>query len=241
MAKSLNQCATYIKNLSFLAKRNWLEYAASSKITLRLKEAFAPVTTAFAKNLESLRKTQKIIKKYGEKIAQKTYRLIQKNPKIVDVEKGIVSSIKKTAKELSKEKGAVGRVTEKVTKDIGKSKKISRPSALRSKSKIRLLRSSSDKLPNQGLVSAEKIPGAPLVDAGKQGKHIVGHNNCNPEKSLWPAGENGVELTQEAWVKGKLTRKSDKTVKKYTKGDLKIKVHIDENGYIHGYPDYPQK
>ncbi len=42
-------------------------------------------------------------------------------------------------------------------------------------------------------------------------------------------------------MKGKLTENPDKVVKIYTKGDLDIKVHIDKKGYIHGYPDYPQK
>ena len=105
VGSSASQITTHIKNLSFLAKRNWLEYCASSKISLGLKEPFVLVPAAFAKNLESLRKTQKIIKKYGEKISQKAYGLIQKNPEIVDAEKGLVSSIKKTAKGLSKEKG----------------------------------------------------------------------------------------------------------------------------------------
>ncbi|MFC1894385.1 polymorphic toxin type 50 domain-containing protein [Candidatus Dependentiae bacterium] len=94
-------------------------------------------------------------------------------------------------------------------------------------------------MPNQGLVTAGKIPDAPPVDAGKQGKHIPGHNNCNPKKSLWPAGENGIELTQEAWMNGEPTKKI--TVKTYTKNNLDIKVHIDKQGCIHGYPNYPLK
>ena len=42
-------------------------------------------------------------------------------------------------------------------------------------------------LPHQGLVS--EIPGAPPVDAGKQGKHVPGNNNYNPKKSQWTKGE----------------------------------------------------
>ncbi|MFC1894383.1 polymorphic toxin type 50 domain-containing protein [Candidatus Dependentiae bacterium] len=93
-------------------------------------------------------------------------------------------------------------------------------------------------MPNQGIVDSGQVPGAPPVDAGKQGKHIPGHNNFNPKKSLWPTNENGVKLTQEGWLKGKPT--GNPTVKTYTKGNLKIKVHIDEKGYIHGYPNYSQ-
>lgn len=87
-------------------------------------------------------------------------------------------------------------------------------------------------LPNQGLVS--EIPGAPPVDAGKQGKHVPGHNNYNPKKSQWPKGKNGVKETQEAWLKGKATRNPD--IRTYTKDGIKIKVHIDKKGNLHGYP-----
>ncbi len=111
----------------------------------------------------------------------------------------------------------------------------------KNKDKVKQLQSDDDKLPNQGLVDSGKVLDAPPVDAGKQGKHVPGHNNCNPGKSQWPEGENGVELTQEAWMKGEETDKYDKTVRKYTKGDLEIKVHIDKKYKIHGYPNYPKK
>ncbi|MFC1894446.1 hypothetical protein ACFLYH_00685 [Candidatus Dependentiae bacterium] len=38
-----------------------------------------------------------------------------------------------------------------------------------------------------------------------------------------------------------MTKKLDKSVKTYTKGNLDIKVHMDEKEFIHGYPYYPQK
>ena len=94
-------------------------------------------------------------------------------------------------------------------------------------------------LPNQGEISVD--PTAPPVDAGKQGKHVPGHSNFDPDKSSWPEGKNGVEQTQEAWGNGVQDPKvpngnvrigiaSDGTV---------VRVHIDGKGLIHGYPLYP--
>ncbi|WP_198318515.1 phosphoserine aminotransferase [Aeribacillus pallidus] len=98
------------------------------------------------------------------------------------------------------------------------------------------------KLPSQGTVDAG-VPGAPKVDAGKQGKHVLGHPNSMPgKKTQWPEGEDGVKLTQEAWVKGTVV-KPDGSVKIYdfhkpigVNGETRVKVHMDKKGNIHGYP-----
>ncbi|WP_305026120.1 hypothetical protein [Paenibacillus lacisoli] len=51
----------------------------------------------------------------------------------------------------------------------------------------------------------------------------------------WPDGQNGVELTQQAWMSGTVV-KPDGTVKIWDNGTMRIKVHIDGKGNIHGYP-----
>lgn len=94
-------------------------------------------------------------------------------------------------------------------------------------------------LPNQGEVS--EIPDAPPVDAGKQGKHVPGHNNNNPNKTQWNQGETGVKETQEAWkngVKAPNNRQGTIKIGKASDGRL-IKVHQDSSGRIHGYPIFP--
>ncbi len=89
-------------------------------------------------------------------------------------------------------------------------------------------------LPNQGTVS--EIPDAPPVDAGKQGKHVKGHNNSNPQKTQWEEGESGVRETQEAWQNG-ASVKPDGSVRVGTASDgRRIRVHMDNSGNIHGYP-----
>ena len=164
----------------------------------------------------------KLATEYGTDGAAKIFKIIEQHPEILKQEgKNIVQVVQEVAEQSH------------LRPNPGYEPKA--PRGVR----MRQIKLGSDKLPNQGFVSAEKIPGAPLVDAGKQGKHIFGHNNCNPKKSLWPAGENGVELTQEAWMKGRVT--GNPIVRKYTKNGLEIKVHMDEKGYIHGYPDYLQK
>ena len=90
-----------------------------------------------------------------------------------------------------------------------------------------------DKLPSQGKVSV--VDGAPFVDAGKQGKHVPGHPNYVSGKSTWQDGQNGVQLTQQAWLNGTVV-KPDGSVKIWDNGTMKIKVHIDSKGNIHGYP-----
>jgi len=93
-----------------------------------------------------------------------------------------------------------------------------------------------DKLPNQGNVDGG-VEGAPPVDAGKQGKHVPGHNNEAKGKSKWNVGETGVRETQEAWVNGKATNKKDGSVRTGQSSDGRnIKVHQDRKGRIHGYP-----
>jgi len=79
------------------------------------------------------------------------------------------------------------------------------------------------------------VPGAPKVDAGKQGKHVLGHPDSMPgKKTQWPEGEDGVKLTQEAWVKGTVV-KPDGSVKIYdfhkpigVNGETRVKVHMDK-------------
>jgi len=82
--------------------------------------------------------------------------------------------------------------------------------------------------------------GAPLVDAGKQGKHVPGHPNDNPSKSQWSEGSTGVKETQEAWEKGtKLpdgTKVWDSGEKIGKNGETGVRVHVDNKGTIHGYP-----
>lgn len=99
------------------------------------------------------------------------------------------------------------------------------------------------KLPNQGKVTDEEHADSPHVDAGKQGKHVPGHNNSDSSKSQWPKGKNGVKETQEAWEKGK-TIKPDGTVREYDfkravgpNKETKVRVHKStSDGLIHGYP-----
>lgn len=96
------------------------------------------------------------------------------------------------------------------------------------------------KLPNQGEVS--EIPDAPPVDAGKQGKHIPGHNNNDPTKSQWLEGETGVKQTQEGWKNGNPDPKvSDGSVRIGQSEGKDVRVHIDKKGRIHGYPLEPFK
>lgn len=91
-------------------------------------------------------------------------------------------------------------------------------------------------LPQQGLVTGD--PSAPPVDAGKQGKHVPGHNNHDKSKSSWPEGQNGVQQTQEAWKNGTPDpKKPDGSVRIGTASDgTRVRVHIDKNNAIHGYP-----
>ena len=95
-------------------------------------------------------------------------------------------------------------------------------------------------LPQQGLVEGD--PEAPPVNAGKQGKHVPGHNNHDPERSSWPEGQNGVSQTQEAWKNGVPDPKvpSGKVrIGKANDGTI-VRVHIDDKNTIHGYPFYPK-
>ena len=39
----------------------------------------------------------------------------------------------------------------------------------------------NDPLPNQGNVTS--VPDTPPVESGKQGKHVIGHNNYDPSKT----------------------------------------------------------
>lgn len=91
-------------------------------------------------------------------------------------------------------------------------------------------------LPPQGSVSED--PEAPPVDAGKQGKHVPGHNNHDPNKSSWPKGKNGVRQTQEAWQNGTPDpKKPDGSVRIGTASDgTVVRVHRSTKGLIHGYP-----
>ncbi|PAF52901.1 hypothetical protein BKH42_08885 [Helicobacter sp. 13S00482-2] len=54
--------------------------------------------------------------------------------------------------------------------------------------------------------------------------------------SMWPEGDDGVNVTQEAWVKGEFFNK-EQTIKIYKHPQYGyIKVFMGEEGYIHGYP-----
>ena len=91
-------------------------------------------------------------------------------------------------------------------------------------------------LPQQGEVS--EIPGAPPVDAGKQGKHVSGHKNNDPNKSQWKLGENGVKQTQEAW-KNSRPHPKNPNIRFGTSNDGRtIKIHVGKKA-IHGYPIFP--
>lgn len=94
-------------------------------------------------------------------------------------------------------------------------------------------------LPNQGVIRGD-VEGAPGVDAGKQGKHVIGHNNYNSKKSTWVEGSNGVTETQEAWIKGTPAKNGTRVYETGkvvgTQGETGVRVHMDGNGYIHGYP-----
>ncbi len=63
-------------------------------------------------------------------------------------------------------------------------------------------------------------------------KYIQEH--CLQMKSFWSEGENGVALTQEAWVNGKSA--GNPKIRTYEKEGMKIKVYMGEKGSIHGYP-----
>lgn len=80
--------------------------------------------------------------------------------------------------------------------------------------------SNESSLPNQGPVS--EIPDAPDVDAGKQGKHVPGHSNNNPDKSQWNQGENGVQQTQEAWNNGQIVKPDGSSYKDKEGPGIKI-------------------
>ena len=84
-------------------------------------------------------------------------------------------------------------------------------------------------------------PDAPPVDAGKQGKHVVGHNNDkDPNKSKWRPGETGVRETQQAWKNGTPKPGKGETVRIGHSSDGRtIEVHMDRKGAIHGYPIFP--
>lgn len=99
-----------------------------------------------------------------------------------------------------------------------------------------IMHSAEETLPQQGLVEGD--PEAPPVDAGKQGKHVPGHNNYDEGKSAWPEGQNGVQQTQEAWQNGVPDpKKPDGSVRIGIASDGTIvRVHMDGRHAIHGYP-----
>ena len=102
-----------------------------------------------------------------------------------------------------------------------------------------------EELPNQGKVSDDDYLDGPAVDAGKQGKHVQGHNNELEGRSKWHEGENGVKETQEAWEKGTTVKDTDdEEVRTYdfgrkvgANGQTRVKVHLRKaDNTIHGYP-----
>lgn len=101
-------------------------------------------------------------------------------------------------------------------------------------------------LPAQGPVTGN-VEGAPPVDAGQQGKHVPGHPNSMPgEKTQWPEGETGVDLTQEAWTKGRQTPNPNVRVWDSGRvvgpnGETGVNVKYNPStGLIHGYPVFPK-
>lgn len=102
-------------------------------------------------------------------------------------------------------------------------------------------------LPNQGKVIGN-IEGAPPVHAGKQGKHVIGHPSNKHSlseggnKSTWPEGETGVDLTQEGWLKGE-PKANNPNVRVWdtgrvigSNGETKVNVkYAPGKGTIHGY------
>jgi hypothetical protein len=87
-----------------------------------------------------------------------------------------------------------------------------------------------------------KVNGAPPVDAGKQGKHVLGHPNHGPSKSRWRSGVDHVYETQNAWQKGQPVP-GQPQARSYRpgyvvgeNGENSIKVHKNNQGYIHGVP-----
>ena len=101
----------------------------------------------------------------------------------------------------------------------------------------------ADTLPNQGTVQGD-VPGTPPVDAGKQGKHVSGHNN-NPNRSQWPEGQTGVNETQQGWQEGTQLPYGTKVWESGRvigpNGETGVRVHIDGKGNIHGYPVNPRQ
>lgn len=65
----------------------------------------------------------------------------------------------------------------------------------------------------------------------------------NDSKNTWAEDTNGVRETQEGWLKGSDVENRQGEVKEYdtgkvigSDGETWIRVHIDKNGNIHGYP-----
>ena len=113
---------------------------------------------------------------------------------------------------------------------------ITTPSISLSKKKPVAKDEAEETLPRQGLVTGDSD--APPVDAGKQGKHVPGHNNYDDSKSSWPEGKTGVQQTQEAWKNGSPDpKKPDGSVRIGVASDgTEVRVHMDKKGAIHGYP-----
>lgn len=97
----------------------------------------------------------------------------------------------------------------------------------------------TDTLPNDGSVDGGVV-GAPPVNADLQGRHVVGHPSNTPDKTIWPPGENGVEITQQGWLNGTQTDRNTRVWDAGrvigSNGETGVRVHIDESGMIHGYP-----
>ena len=94
----------------------------------------------------------------------------------------------------------------------------------------------ADSLPQQRKVIS--VPDAPPVEAAKQGKHVKGHKNYDPQKSQWNPGENGVRQTQEAWKNSTPHPKKPNTRIGVSNDGRTIEIKYGKNG-IHGYPVFP--
>ncbi|WP_204150209.1 DUF4157 domain-containing protein [Leptolyngbya sp. CCY15150] len=102
----------------------------------------------------------------------------------------------------------------------------------------------SDLPNNKQTPVTNKVSGAPPVDAGKQGKHMLGHPNNTSDKSQWRSGVDHVFETQNAWQKGQPVP-GQSQARSYrpgyvvgTNGENSIKVHMDGQGLIHGVPHH---
>lgn len=126
---------------------------------------------------------------------------------------------------------------------------VSQQPIFQQKSVVLTVKNTSD-IPSQGMIKGQ-VNGAPIVHAGNQGKHVVGHpNQAQTNKdSLWIGnGSESVYWTQKAWQEGreaKYDAKSGEITKVFNtggaivgrNGETTVMVkYAPSTGSIHGYP-----